>query len=138
MSLKTKKQIDPSFTTSEKARIPQGGAYRRSMIVRLWKEIGTDRKIREAEGANVRRLTFGSVIVEVSALDRAEIQRNVKVGQAALARAKNTIVQAGVDLPEQEGVPLFHADPNRPGKLVRELDGKREIGSFVNGIFLVG
>ena len=39
----------------------------------------------------------------------------------------------GVKLRARKGVPLFFADPARPGRIIRELDGKRESGVIENG-----
>ena len=83
----------------------------------------------------VKTLKFGSVTVEVPPRKAAEVKRNIKEGQLALARAIKSIFTPGVKIEAAKGVPLFYADPKCPGKIVRELDGRRESGDFVNGKF---
>lgn len=46
------------------------------------------------------------------------------------------IVTPGVQLKVPEGVPLYHADPGRPERLVRVLNGKHTYGTFINGEFV--
>jgi hypothetical protein len=78
---------------------------------------------------------FGSVTVEVRAPRKADVKRNIKAGQLSLARVRTKIVKPGVKIEFAKGIPLFHADPDCPGKLIRERDGKRERGVFLNGKF---
>lgn len=84
----------------------------------------------------MKKVTFGAVTVEVPVPGSEEVARNVKAGQAALARAKKLIITPGVKLTHPQGVPLFHADPDHPGRLVRVLNGKSEHGTFVGGKFV--
>jgi len=81
---------------------------------------------------------FGSVRVSVSTPKKSKVRRNVIDGQIALARAISKIVKPGVKINAAKGVPLFHAESEHPGLIVRELNGKRTIGSFVNGKFRIG
>lgn len=78
---------------------------------------------------------FGSVTVKATAPSNAVVKRNIAAGQLALARAKTKILNPGVTISSEKGVPLFHADPNRPGLLIRILDGKEQSGKFVDGKF---
>ena len=78
---------------------------------------------------------FGSVTVKVHPPHKAEVERNVKAGQSALARARETLIKSGIKMKIAKGVPIFHADAKLPGQLVRRLDGKSESGMFVNGKF---
>ena len=80
---------------------------------------------------------FGSVKVEVPTPKKSKVKRNVKNGQIAMARAMSKIVKPGVKIKAAKGVPLFHTESKHPGEIVRELDGKRTIGRFVNGRFIV-
>jgi hypothetical protein len=82
-------------------------------------------------------LTFGSVTGEFSLPTVKERTRNIKAGQAALARAKDLIVVSGVTLNVGSEIPLFHADPDRPDRLVRVFQGRCEHGIFENGQFKV-
>jgi hypothetical protein len=80
---------------------------------------------------------FGSVVVKSIGPKAPELRRNVSSGQTALARAATKIIKAGVSLPKESTVPLYHADPKEPGRLVRELNGKMSVGVFVEGKFKV-
>lgn len=83
----------------------------------------------------VTKVKFGSVTVAVYGRRTAEVKRNIREGQVALSRAINTIIRPGVKIEVTESVPLFHADPTQPGRIVRVLKGKRVSGVFVNGKF---
>lgn len=91
------------------------------------------------KGKKPKRLAinFGSVTVQALSPNPVEVDRNIKAGQLALARARDELVKPGVRIGFAKGVPLFHADPKRPGKVVRELNGKRESGEFVGDEFIV-
>lgn len=80
-------------------------------------------------------IQFGSVIVEARGLSKTKVRENVKAGHTALERAKNKIVQGGVKLNTGSDIPLFRADPETPNRLVRDLNGKLDYGTFVNGKF---
>jgi len=88
------------------------------------------------EDYTATRVCFGSVQVEVRVPKSGE-ERNIKVGQTALARALGSIFKPGIKLDVAKGVPLFHADPSHPGKIVREVNGKRDVGTFISGKFKV-
>ncbi len=105
------------------AKSPRSGGGKKKPIPRL-------------ASASMKKVTFGAVTVEVPVPSSEEVARNVKAGQAALARAKKLIITPGVKLNPPKGVPLFHADPDRPGCLVRVLNGKSEHGTFVGGKFV--
>jgi hypothetical protein len=47
------------------------------------------------------------------------------------------IIKPGVKIDVTKGVPLFYAESEHPGQIVRELDGKRAIGRLVNGKFRI-
>jgi hypothetical protein len=82
-----------------------------------------------------RKLTFGSVTVKAGPADRAELRRNAELGGQALERMGEVIVTPGVRLRAARSVPMYHADPKHPGRLIRVLDGRRESGAFVDGEF---
>ncbi len=89
-------------------------------------------------GASASKVRFGSVVVvNATSPKQVELRRNVNTGQAALARAANKIVKAGVSLPAGGSVPLYRADPQDPARLIRELNGKTTTGVFVGGKFKV-
>jgi len=82
-----------------------------------------------------RKVVFGSVTVEGPGPTKAETKSNVRAGQTGLARALRTLVKSGIKLDLPDGVPLFHADSEQPGLLIRVQNGKRERGRFVDGVF---
>jgi hypothetical protein len=88
-------------------------------------------------GNDAHNGALGSVKVDAPTLSKSKVTRNVRSGQIALARAMSKIVKPGVTLNVEKGVPLYHADSKHPGRIVRELDGKRVIGRFVDGKFRI-
>lgn len=81
------------------------------------------------------KVQFGSVTVETLTPAKAEVQRNVKSGQSALKRVSSRMLKPGVVLTQSDDVPVYHADPNVPGRIVRELNGIAQTGTFINGKF---
>lgn len=81
-------------------------------------------------------VSFGSVTVEVSKPPESVRQANVKAGQAALQRGKTALVKPGVKIAREKGVPLYFGCEDRPGYMVRELDGKTTVGRFAGGRFM--
>lgn len=98
-----------------KSRVDRGGAVRRK----------------------VNRVKLGGITVSVRAPTADEVARNVAASTAALERVKDRLLSKGVKLARRKGVPLFYADPNRPGRFVRRLDGRTEYGVVVDGEFRV-
>ena len=86
----------------------------------------------KSSGIKVR---FGSTSIVVHEKRTSNEKSNIKAGQSGLARALKKIIDPGVKIEAGRGVPLFHADPKHPGKIIRELNGKRESGVLVNGQF---
>ncbi len=68
-------------------------------------------------------------------LNKVSTKRNIKAGQDALARAMRKIIKPGVVIKPIKDVPLYYADQNRKGIIIRELNGIRETGIFKNGKF---
>jgi hypothetical protein len=66
-----------------------------------------------------------------------EMRRNVTSGQVALARAAPKLVKPGVTVKTLAAVPLFRADPQDPSRLIREINGNKVTGKFVDGKFKV-
>lgn len=81
-------------------------------------------------------VSFGSVTVMVSKPPESVRQANVKAGQAALQRGKTALLKPGVKIAREKGVPLYFGCEDRPGYMVRELDGKRTVGRFAGGRFM--
>ena len=88
-------------------------------------------------GSRPMTVEFGSVTVRVHAPSKTAVRRNIKAGQFALERATKGLIRSGVKIKVSAGIPMFHADPSRPDRLVREIDGVRELGKIVNGTFRV-
>lgn len=81
-------------------------------------------------------VSFGAVTIRTSQPSESARRANIEAGQAALRRGKTALVKAGVKLPRQKGVPLYFGCEDRPGWMVRELNGKRTVGRFVSGRFV--
>lgn len=90
--------------------------------------------IRE-DGPSLKTVKFGSVTVTGPAPSKAEFERNILEGQKAYARALRRMLRPGIDLPQPPDVPYFHADPDIPGRIIRQLNGVTESGTIVNGKF---
>ena len=90
-----------------------------------------------SKGGKLRRVKCGSVTVMVRTPTEAEVQRNVDRSTEALARGLKRLLRPGVRLYPKRGVPLFFADEDHPGKIVRLLDGKRDLGILEDGDFKV-
>ncbi|RYB04334.1 hypothetical protein [Lichenibacterium ramalinae] len=78
---------------------------------------------------------FGSVSLEHDPINTAEAAQNVERGRSALNRMGAALSAPGVKLDVARGVPLYHADPHHPDRLVRVLDGARQSGVLVDGEF---
>jgi hypothetical protein len=90
----------------------------------------------KARGARAK-VKFGGVTVLVSKPSSAQVKHNVAVSTEALERAAKRLMRPGVRLYAKKGVPLYSADPERPGVYIRTLDGKTERGVLENGAFKV-
>ncbi len=84
-----------------------------------------------------RHVKFGAVTIAVEEVDPDTRQRNIELGQRALARAAKKLMQPGVSIRAAKGVPLYYMDDTRPGRLMRKLNGKVESGVLQNGEFVV-
>jgi hypothetical protein len=80
---------------------------------------------------------FGSVEIRAARPARAEVERNIEQGRAALARATATLTRPGVKLKRTKGIALYAIDPERPDQLIRTIDGRSDRGVFENGQFKV-
>lgn len=80
-------------------------------------------------------IRFGGVVVKAPIPAKQVELRNVAAGRNALTRAKATLARPGVEVRATSGVPLYHADPDSPGLLVRTLNGRTTRGRFVGGKF---
>ena len=73
----------------------------------------------------------------VSKPSSEQVKHNISVSTEALERAAKRLIRPGVRLYAKKGVPLYSADPERPGVYIRILDGKMERGVLENGAFKV-
>lgn len=80
-------------------------------------------------------VTFGWVKLREFAPPAEEIARNIASGNSALSRAASTFTRPGVKLPRGKNVPLYRADPVNPRILIRELHGRSERVTLVDGEF---
>jgi hypothetical protein len=80
-------------------------------------------------------LRFGLVTVGGRPLSGEATSANIAAGQAALKTLQTRLMKPGVGLAKKKGVPLFRADPNDPSRVLREVDGRTEVGFFENGEF---
>lgn len=90
-----------------------------------------------ALAGRLTKVKFGSVTVEARAPTNAMLTKNITSGQDALLRATSKIVRPGVSLDQRPEIPVYHADPSVPGRIIRELRGKCQSGVFVDGKFRV-
>lgn len=105
----------------------------------------------EATGSKVRRvskvgratednavkstITYGAVTINVERATGEQRARNVAQGTEALRRAAKRLAKPGVTLDLPASAPRYRADPEVAGRLVRVLNGKESVGTFVNGVF---
>jgi len=82
-----------------------------------------------------REAPYGRLVVRAAALTKAAEKKNIAEGRSALKRAKAALVRPGVQVKIKDGVPMYHADPNKPGFLVRTLNGETARGRLVGGKF---
>lgn len=80
----------------------------------------------------MRIVRFGDVVVFGSELTQEQRDRNATESTAALARLMPHLVVPGVRIKRKEGVPLFYANKDLSGTVIRELDGRKEVGVLAN------
>ena len=86
---------------------------------------------------HTRTLTYGTVSAKVAKADGKAVGKSVEIGKVLLRKAGNELMKPGVKLSSKRGVPLYHSDPDKPGLLVRRIDGRTERGVFKGGEFQV-
>lgn len=86
-------------------------------------------------GLERRRVTVGSVTVDCPKPSAEEIARNVDAGQRALERGLKAMLVPGVKLDLPSDAPRYRADPERPDRVIRAINGVEEHGTFVGGKF---
>ena len=83
------------------------------------------------------RVTVGNVTVAVHEPTAAEVRRNVDQSTEALKRLRAKLIRPGVRIYSRKDVPLYSADPDRPGVYVRKLNGQIDHGVLEDGVFKV-
>jgi hypothetical protein len=90
--------------------------------------------IKPGGSANLK-IRFGSVLVEASAPSKSAAKRNIEAGSAAMGRVSRALSRPGVKVELGKDVPLYKADPDRVGYLIRTLKGSQQSGRIVGGKF---
>jgi hypothetical protein len=75
-----------------------------------------------------RTVTFGHVTVTGPELTPEQRARNAAESTAALSRLMPHLVVPGVRIKRKPGVPLIYANKHRPGTVIREVDGRKDVG----------
>ena len=78
----------------------------------------------------MRIVRFGDAIVFGPDLTPEQRERNVRESTEALARALPRLATPGVNIRRKPGVPLFYANKHRARTVIRELDGRQEVGTL--------
>ncbi len=91
----------------------------------------------KAKSPKFVRIKIGGVFVSSQKASREELKRGVQQSNTALERLSATLTKPGVKLPKRRNVPLYSADPDHPGLLIRKLNGKTERGVLEGGVFKV-
>lgn len=94
-------------------------------------------KKRPVTGERFTTVTVNDVTVRVPTPSQVEIERNVAASTAALQRMRDKLLRPGIRLYPKKGVPLYWADPDRPGHYIRKLDGKIDRGIVEDDVFKV-
>ncbi len=81
-------------------------------------------------------VTFGAVTVKTAQPPEHVRRANIEAGQAALRRGLSALLKPGIKLERQKGGPLFFGCEDRPGWMIRELDGQKTLGRFIRGRFV--
>ena len=90
-----------------------------------------------ADSAKMTTVTFGSVTVTGPAPSEEVVRENIAASRRALERALDAFKKPGIRLPRRRYVPLYRADPNEPNILIRELNGREERGTMLDGQFVI-
>lgn len=56
--------------------------------------------------------------------------RNLRESHEALVRLRDGLATPGVRLVRKAGVSYFYANKRRPGTVIRETDGRQEVGTL--------
>jgi len=81
------------------------------------------------------KVHFAGVVITHAKLSKSVVKQQLAASGSAMKRLRPALLERGVKLRIAAGVPLYHADPSNPSRVVRKLKGKERIGTFVNGKF---
>lgn len=89
-----------------------------------------------ANGRPLKMVRFGDVIVIGPEPTPEQRARNARESHEALIRLRDGLSTPGVYIPRRPGVPLYYANKNCSGTVIRELDGRKDVGILErNGIW---
>jgi hypothetical protein len=80
-------------------------------------------------------VTFGDVSVQVTRPSDEAVQKGVRTSAKVIKDLGKRLLTPGVDIKQSQDVPVFKADPHDPSRVIRQLNGKLEVGYFVRGKF---
>ena len=120
-----------------KAGIPEQGIAKQGSAKRSVAKQGGAKQGPAKPNTAGRRVRFGTASIIARKPAPAELDRNLEASTEALRRTGEALLRPGVRLPRGRNVPLFQADPERPGHFLRTLNGKTERGVLENGRFTV-
>jgi hypothetical protein len=83
------------------------------------------------------RVKIGGVFVTGDKASAAQLKHSVELSSRMLDRLASKVVKPGVRLYAGKTVPLYSVDPDQPGRVVRKLNGKVDLGVLENGAFKV-
>jgi len=118
-----------SRSSASRIRLKEGRGEQR--IVEAGKLKGT----KSGSKRNAVTVRFGSVTLTGDRPSSVDVKDKVKRGQRAFAKAAATLTKPGVKLKHADSVPVYHADPKDPQRVIRVLNGKSESGRFIGATF---
>jgi hypothetical protein len=80
-------------------------------------------------------VTFGDVSVVVGRPSQQMVEQGVRASAKAIDRLSKRLAVPGVTIADADKLPMFSADPTDPTRVVRQWNGKSEVGQFVKGEF---
>ena len=84
---------------------------------------------------NTVRVKLGDVTVIAPKPTRAQVEQGIRDSNKAMNGLCRRLLKPGVVLEHGPDVPVFHADPENPQRIIRTLHGKSEGGRVVRGKF---
>jgi hypothetical protein len=84
-----------------------------------------------------RKITFGDITIYAPPPTAETLRKNLEHSAMALKGLVEALLNPGIRMRREKDIPLYYADDNYPGKFVRELNGKKEIGVLEGSTFVV-